>query len=195
MVDAAVSFAIETLSNFLTQEIYIRIGVKDGVRWLKDELGYLQISVRDAEAKQETDIIRQWINNVKEVANDAVIIVERFNALQEEYASSKQGILNCLRSSICMCKKEASLHDIGNEIESLKGRVVLIKNWREEYGIGNILATLKVQKKERTLLRAASFENQVDVVGFEDDVRTLLAELVSDDPSLNVISIHGMGVL
>ncbi|KAL1819817.1 hypothetical protein ACET3Z_014686 [Daucus carota] len=186
MVDATISFAIEKLSDFLTQEVNIRLGVRDGVRWLKDELGYLQSAVRQAELNQELNpLIRQWINNVKDVANDAVIILERFSTLQEEeHAAPRKSILGCLRSSICMCRKEAKLYDIGKEIESLRGRVVEIKNRRDEYGITNILANPIVQQRKRTVLRATSFENQVDVVGFEDDFKTLFAELVGKDPSL-----------
>ncbi|KAL1819818.1 hypothetical protein ACET3Z_014687 [Daucus carota] len=197
MVDATVSFAIEKLSDFLTQEVNTRLGVKDGVRWLKDELGYLQSAVRQAELDQESNpLIRQWINNIKDVANDAVIILERFSTLQEEeQAAPRKNVLDCLRSSICMCRKEAKLYDIGKEIESLRGRVVEIKNRRDEYGITNILANPIVQQRKRTVLRATSFENQVDVVGFEDDFKTLLDELVGEDPSLKVISIHGMGGL
>ncbi|KAL8135043.1 hypothetical protein AgCh_009893 [Apium graveolens] len=195
MVDAIVSFAIEKLDDFLTREVNTRIGVKDGVRWLKDELGYLQSSVRDADATQELDHrVRQWINNIKEVANDAVIILERFSALQQEHTAPKHDVLNCLRSFICLCKKEADLYDYGREIESLKGRVIEIKNRQDEYGITNILATLKIQQRKMSvLLRTTAIDNQVDVIGFEDDSRTLLAEIVGEDPSLKVISIHGMG--
>lgn len=76
MVDATVSFAIGKLNDFLTQEVNTRRGVKDGVRWLKEELAYLRSSVRDAAAKQELDhLICQWINNIKEVANDVVFIL------------------------------------------------------------------------------------------------------------------------
>ncbi|KAL1819819.1 hypothetical protein ACET3Z_014688 [Daucus carota] len=197
MVDATVAFAIEKLSDFLTREVNARLGARDGVRWLKDELGYLQSAVRQAELNQELNpLIRQWINNVKDVANDAVIILERFSTLQEEeHAAPRKSVLGCLRSSICMCRKEAKLYDIGKEIESLRGRVVEIKNRRDEYGITNILANPIVQQRKRTVLRATSFENQVDVVGFEDDFKTLFAELVGKDPSLKVISIHGMGGL
>ncbi|KAL1819779.1 hypothetical protein ACET3Z_014648 [Daucus carota] len=199
MADAAVSFAIEKLNVFLTQRVNTRIGVEDGVRWLKDELGYLQSSVRGAEARQEMDPpIWQWMNNVKDVANDALIILERFSALEEEHAVRKEGLMDCLWSSVssvCLCRKEASLYDIGKEIELLKGRVVVIKSRRDEYGITNILATQMVERRKRTLLRATSFENQVDVVGFEDDFKTLLDELVSEDLSLKLISIHGMGGL
>ncbi|KAL8106812.1 hypothetical protein AgCh_023550 [Apium graveolens] len=40
-----------------------------------------------------------------------------------------------------------------------------------------------------------SIDNQVEVVGFEDDFKTLKAELNSEDMSLKVISIHDMGGL
>ncbi|KAL8107015.1 hypothetical protein AgCh_023714 [Apium graveolens] len=40
-----------------------------------------------------------------------------------------------------------------------------------------------------------SIDNQVEVVGFEDDFKTLKAELNSEDMSLKVISVHGMGGL
>ncbi|KAL8106865.1 hypothetical protein AgCh_023602 [Apium graveolens] len=94
-----------------------------------------------------------------------------------------------------MFKKEVILSDIGKDIESLKERIVVIKNRRIEYGIDNILATSNLQKKQRTLLRTTAIDNQVEVVGFEDDFKTLKAELNSEDMSLKVISIHGMGGL
>ncbi|KAL1819849.1 hypothetical protein ACET3Z_014718 [Daucus carota] len=108
----------------------------------------------------------------------------------------KQDGMDRMLSLICLCKKEASLYDIGKEIESLKRRVVEIKNRREEYGIANMLANLKVQQRKMSvLLRTTAIENQVDVVGFEDDFRALLAELIGEDPSLKLIAIHGMGGL
>ncbi|KAL1819784.1 hypothetical protein DCAR_0416098 [Daucus carota subsp. sativus] len=196
MVDATVSFAIGKLDDFLTHGINTRRGVKDGIRWLKDELAYLQSSVRDAEAKQELSyLIRQWIENIKEVANDAVILLERFSALQEEHSDQEAGVLDRMRSLICMCKKESNFYSIGKEIQSLKGRVIEIKNRRDEYGLNNVLGTPIVQQRKRTLLRATSFGNLVDVVGLEDDFKTLLAQLLSEDSSLNLISIYGMGGL
>lgn len=196
MVDATVSFAIEKLNDFLTRQVNTRIGVRDGVRWLKDELGYLQSSLRNAEANQEIDNqIRLWIDNVRDVANEAVIILERFSVIQEEHAAPKQGFLDRLRSIICRCNTEADLYDIGKEIESLKRRVVEIKIRRDEYSITNIIADPDVQRRRRTLLRTTSFENKVDVVGFENDIKTLLAQLVREDLSLGVVSIHGMGGL
>ncbi|KAL1822316.1 hypothetical protein ACET3Z_009094 [Daucus carota] len=197
MVDAAVSFAIEKLHEFVSKQVNIRIGVKDGIEWLKDELGYLLISVRAAEAHQDKDHIRRWTDSVKDVANQAVIILERFSAQQEQHAADEQGgVLECMRRLICICKKEANLYDIGKDIESLKEKIIVIKSRRDEYHINDIIiATPRVQKRRRTLLRAASFDHEKDVVGFEVDYQTLLAQLDNQDSSLGFISIHGMGGL
>ena len=52
-----------------------------------------------------------------------------------------------------------------------------------------------MQRSKKALLRATSFENQVDVVGYEEDTKVVLDELVKEDDSLGIISIHGMGGL
>ncbi|XP_074335963.1 disease resistance protein RPP13-like [Apium graveolens] len=190
MVDAIISFAIENLGDFIAQEVNILVAVKHNVRWLRDELRYLQPSVRYAESRQEEELICNWVNDVRDVANDALTILSDFKALQQ-----KQGILDRVWACACIFKKKVMLYDIGKEIESLKERICMIKNRRTEYRIDNILATPNVQQKQRTLLRTTAIHNQVDVVGFEDDFKTLKAELDSEDPSLKVISIHGMGGL
>ncbi|KAL8106822.1 hypothetical protein AgCh_023560 [Apium graveolens] len=195
MVDAIVSSAIEKLGAFIAQEVNILLEVKDNLRWLKDELRYLQSSVRSAESRLEEEQIRNWVEDVRDVANDAIKILSDFSAHQEEYAAPKQGILDRVRACFCLIKEEATLYDIGKEIDSLKKRIELIKNRRNDYRIDNILATPNKQQKERTLLRITAINNQVEVVGFEDDFKTLMGEFNSEDLSLKVISIHGMGGL
>nr|XP_017221804.1 PREDICTED: putative disease resistance RPP13-like protein 3 [Daucus carota subsp. sativus] len=193
MADAVISFAVEKLGDFLVHQVNIRIGVRDDIRWLKEELGFLQASVKRVESRQE-DEIRLWLSTVRDVANDAVDILRRF---QDGQASLEQGqghmhtFLNC----ICICKKEAQLYDIGNDIESLKKRIGVIKERRLEYGIDNILAGPDVKQKERTLIRASAIDNKVDVVGFREDVDKLMTELNNEDPPLKIISIHEMGGL
>ncbi|KAL1807125.1 hypothetical protein ACET3Z_030193 [Daucus carota] len=193
MADAVISFAVENLGDFLVHQVNIRIGVRDDIRWLKEELGFLQASVKRVESRQE-DEIRLWLSTVRDVANDAVDILRRF---QDGQASLEQGqghidrFLNC----ICICKKEAHFYDIGNNIESLKKRIGVIKERRVEYGIDNILAGPDMKQKERTLIRTSAIDKHVDVVGFKEDIDKLMEELNSQDPALKIISIHGMGGL
>ncbi|KAL1807129.1 hypothetical protein ACET3Z_030197 [Daucus carota] len=190
MADAVISFAIEKLGDFLVHQVNIRIGVRDDIRWLREELGFLQASVKLAESRQGEELIRLWISTVRDVANEAVDILRRF---QDGQASLEQGHMERFLNCICMCKNEAQLYDIGNDIESLKKRISVIKERRLEYGIDNILAGPDVKQKERTLIRTSAIDKQVDVVGFKDDIQKLMKELNSEDPPLKIISIHGMG--
>ncbi|XP_074333920.1 uncharacterized protein LOC141671548 [Apium graveolens] len=183
MVDAIVSLAIEKLGAIIAQEVNILLEVKDNLRWLKDELRYLQSSIRSAESRQEEEQIRIWVEDIRDVANDAIKILSDFSAHQQEYAAPKQGIWDRVRACFCLIKKEATLYDIGKEIDSIKKRIEVIKNRRNEYRIDNILATPNKQQKERTLLRITAINNQVEVVGFEDDFKTLMGELNSEDLS------------
>ncbi|WOH13478.1 hypothetical protein DCAR_0832988 [Daucus carota subsp. sativus] len=192
MADAVLSFAIENLGDFLVRQVNIRIGVRDDIRWLKDELGFLQASVERAESRQEEKLIGLWLNTVREVANEAVDILKRF---QDGQASLEQGHMDRFLNCICICKKEAQLYDIGNNIESLKTRIGVIKERRLEYGIDNILAGPDMKQKERTLIRTSAIDKHVDVVGFKEDIDKLMEELNSQDPALKIISIHGMGGL
>ncbi|XP_017233329.1 putative disease resistance RPP13-like protein 3 [Daucus carota subsp. sativus] len=196
MVDVAVSFAIEKLSEFVTQHVDIRVGVKDGIEWLKDELSYLLISVRAVESQQYLPHVRLWTDSVRVVSDEAVIILDRFSAQQEHAAPEHGTVLDRVQSFFCICKKEANLYDIGKDIKSLKEEISRIKSRRDEFRITDIItATPTVQQRKRTLLRAASFDYKEDVIGFEVDFQTLLAQLDNQDPSLGLISIHGMGGL
>ncbi|XP_063939287.1 disease resistance RPP8-like protein 3 isoform X1 [Daucus carota subsp. sativus] len=192
MADAVISFAIEKLGDFLVHQVNIRIGVRDDIRWLKEELGLLQATVELAESRQEEKLIRLWLNNVRDVANEAVDILKTF---QDGQASLEQGHMDRFLNCICICKKEAQLYDIGNDIESLKKRIGVIKERRLEYGINTILAGPDLKQKERTFIRASAIDTHVDVVGFKDDIQNLMKELNSKDPPLKIISIHGMGGL
>lgn len=150
---------------------------KNGLRWLREELGYLQSSVEDAESRQQRDhLISQWIDNVRDVANEVVLILIYWTILA--YSNQIMRLLKKVLWIVCraLCKKEAKIYRIGKKIRSLKERIVEIKNRRIEYGINNLSTTSMLEQKKRTLLRATSFENHVDVVGSEDDVKTLLAE-------------------
>lgn len=193
MADAVVSFTIEKLNEFVTKQVSIRAGVKDGIELLKDELGDL-IFVRAAEAHQDKELIRRWTDSVRDFANQAVVILERFSVQQEGHAAAEQGgVLDRMRRFICICNKEVNLYDIGKEIEALKQKIIVIKRKRDDYHITDII--MAPHQRKRTVLRSASFDHEKDVVGFEDDVQTLLAQLGNKDLSLGFISIHGMGGL
>lgn len=205
MVDAIVSFAVQRLGDFLIQEAAFLQEVTSEVEWLKDELGYMQSFLRDAEKKQDGDHrVRKWISDIRILADDAVDIIDNFPSEVDEKEAPKHrpSILNCMKSCACICNNETKLYNIGKEIQSLKKRIIELSRRRADYSIRNIgnsgEGTSRGENKEldqRQLRRTTSYVDEEHVIGFQDVVDTLLTELLKDEPRRCVVSIFGMGGL
>ncbi|XP_060186317.1 putative disease resistance RPP13-like protein 3 [Lycium barbarum] len=205
MVDAFVSFAVESLGNFLIQEVNLRLSLREEVQWLRNELLFMQSFLKDAEEKQVGDHrVQQWVFDINSVANDAVAILETYSF--EAGKRDDDGFASRLKACTCICRKEAKFYDVSKEIQSLKQRVMDISRKRETYGIRNIDNIAGEGPSNRpnnrsamvtTLRRTTSYvddQNQI-FVGFQDVVERLLAELLKAEPHRSAISIYGMGGL
>ncbi|KAL8132771.1 hypothetical protein AgCh_008307 [Apium graveolens] len=194
MDDAIVSYAIGKFDFFLIQEVNKRIGVNDVVMWFKNNLSFLQVSLRVLETKQQMGHIRLWIDIVKDITNEVVVILERFSTNQEEHASPKQGVLDhmqsCSCSCSCICKKEKTLYDIGKDIESLKERFIDIRKRQYEYKINDILANLSQNQEPRKRIKGLiPFENEEQVIlELENDEFYTLGELDELDQSMTYLA-------
>ncbi|XP_016484997.1 disease resistance protein RPP13-like [Nicotiana tabacum] len=199
MVDAFVSFAVEKLGDFLIQEVALRISLRQDVRWLRNELLFMQSFLKDAEQKQNEDKrVQQWVFEINSIANDAVAILETYISMAEE--SDDHGFASRLKACACICRKETKFYNISKEIQSLKKRVMDISRKRETYGIRDINnageGTSNQSAMVRTLRRTTSYIDDDHIfVGFRDVVESLLAELLKAEPRRSVISIYGMGGL
>ncbi|XP_074333916.1 putative disease resistance RPP13-like protein 3 [Apium graveolens] len=107
--------------------------------------------------------------------------------------------LRYLQSSVRSAESRLEEEQIRNWVEDVRdvaNDAIKILSYfsahQEEYAAPK-QATPNKQQKERTLLRITAINNQVEVVGFEDEIKISKAELNSNNLSLKVISIHGMG--
>ncbi|XP_049391066.1 disease resistance protein RPP13-like [Solanum stenotomum] len=192
MADAFVSFAVQKLGDFLIQQVSLRTNLRDEVRWLRNELLFIQSFLRDAEQKQCGDQrVQQWVFEINSVANDAVAILETYSFEAGKGASR-------LKACACICRKEKKFYNVAEEIQSLKQRIIDISRRRETYGITNINnnAGEGPSNQVRTLRRTTSYVDEDHIfVGFQDVVQTLLAQLLKAEPPRSVVSIYGMGGL
>ncbi|KAH0678382.1 hypothetical protein KY284_019467 [Solanum tuberosum] len=193
MGDAFVSFAVQKLGDFLIQQVSLRSNLRDEVRWLRNELLFIQSFLRDAELKQCVDQrVQQWVFEINSIANDAVAILETYSFEAGKGASR-------LKACACICKKEKKFYNVAKEIQSLKKRIMDIIRKRETYGITNINSNAGegTSNQVTTLRRTNSSVDDQDYifVGFQDVVQTLLAELLKVEPRRSVLSIYGMGGL
>ncbi|KAH0678487.1 hypothetical protein KY284_019572 [Solanum tuberosum] len=202
MADAFLSFAVQKLGDFLIQQVSLRTSLRDEVRWLRNELLFIQSFLRDAEIKQCVDLrVQQWVFEINSIANDVVAILETYTfeagkGDDDEFASR-------LKACVCIYRKEKKFYNVAEEIQSLKQRIIDISRKRDTYGITNINSTNAGEGPSnqsamvRTLRRTTSYVDDQDYifVGLQDVVQTLLAQLLKAEPRRSVLSIYGMGGL
>ncbi|WMV23259.1 hypothetical protein MTR67_016644 [Solanum verrucosum] len=203
MVDAFVSFAVQKLGDFLIQEASLRTSLRQDVRWLRNELFFMQSFLKDAEQKQVVDQrVQQWVFEINSVANDAVAILETYSF--EASKGDDARFASRLKAYTCICRKETKFYNVSKEIQSLKHRIMNISRKRETYGIRDINNAGEGPSNRpnnqydmvRTLRRTTSYVDEDHIfVGFQDLVQTLLAELLKAELHRSVISIYGMGGL
>ncbi|KAH0678401.1 hypothetical protein KY284_019486 [Solanum tuberosum] len=205
MVDAFVSFAVQKLGDFLIQEASLRSSLRQDVRWLRNELFFMQSFLKDAEQKQVVDQrVQQWVFEINSVANDAVAILETYSL--EASKGNDARFASRLKACTCICRKETKFYNVSKEIQSLKHRIMDISRKRETYGIRDINNAGERPSNRpnnqsdmvRTLRRTTSYvdDDQDNIfVSYQDVVETLLAELLKPEPRRSVISIYGMGGL
>ncbi|MCD7466135.1 hypothetical protein HAX54_002541 [Datura stramonium] len=197
MVDAIVSFAVQKLGDFLIQEVSLRTNLREEVKWLRNELLFMQSFLKDAEEKQSGDHrVQQWVFEINSTADDAVAILETYSF----EAGDDNRFTSRLKACACICRKETKFYNVSKEIQSLKQRIMDISRKRETYGITDINNAGEGPNNQsamvRTLRRTTSYADEDHIfVGFQDVVERLLAELLKAESRLSVISIYGMGGL
>ncbi|KAL0303012.1 UNVERIFIED_CONTAM: putative disease resistance protein [Sesamum radiatum] len=197
MAEAAVSFAVETLGNLAIQKVAFLQGVEGQVNWLKDELKRMQSFLKDAAEKQINNVsIRDWISEIRELAQDAEDVINSF-ILKVETPRRSRGLLGR-----CACFPEHVYHldQLGQEIENIRDRLQAIESSRKRYGIedlGGGTTLLMPRRSEVVEKRQLSpWQRDKDVVGLEEDVEQILQRAVVQEwEDLSVATIVGMGGL
>lgn len=194
--EAAVSFAVEMLGNLLIEKAIFLQGVEGQVKWLKCELRRMQCLLKDAGEKQSHDSrIRNWISEIRDVAQDAQDAIEMF-ILNVESASSSRGPLE---KCACFPDRVYHLSKVGEAIESIKMRLGDIEKGRLAYGIerldgGAFPASSRRSDEVELQRRVAHWQHDKDVVGLERDVELLLEKVILDGrEGLSAAAVEGMG--
>ncbi|KAL7206132.1 hypothetical protein ACSBR2_018943 [Camellia fascicularis] len=86
--------------------------------------------------------------------------------------------------------------DVRVEIESIKTKITSIKTSLETYGVRAIREGENLSSKKQQLLRRSYLHIvEEDIVGLDDDLKTIAKHLVKEERQCRVVSIWGMGGL
>ncbi|XVF78625.1 hypothetical protein PTKIN_Ptkin14bG0149800 [Pterospermum kingtungense] len=199
MASSALSSAISTIGNLLTEEAKFLWGVEEQVERLQTELRWMEsfLSLKDADARQGEDKrIRMWVSEIRELAYDAEDVVEAF-ALR--IGSKRKGCLSdVILKSACILKEGRLLHKTRSKIESIIARIADLTRRLQTYGIRELRdAQSSTYSNIRRELRW-SYPHIVEdnIVGLSSETKKLVSILVEDNHKhCKVVSICGMGGL
>ncbi|CAF2037614.1 unnamed protein product [Brassica napus] len=190
MVDAITGYVVGKMGDYLIKEASMLMTVRDDLEELKTELTCIHCYLRDVEARErEDEVSKEWTKMVLDIAYDVEDVLDTY-FLKFKERSQRKGMMR-LANKIGE-KKDA--YNIGDDIRSLKRKLLDITRKRQAYGIGRRFKEV-TSWRVRQLRRARPVDHEELVVGFEDDVKLLLAKLLDDEGERYIISIFGMGGL
>ncbi|KAL0355633.1 UNVERIFIED_CONTAM: putative disease resistance protein [Sesamum radiatum] len=195
MAEAAISFTVETLGNLAIQKVAFLWDVQRQVNWLKDELKRMQSFLKDASEKQANDArVRNWISEIRELAQDAEDVVDTY-ILKVETKRGSKGLLGRCAS---FPQHVYRLDRLGQEIESIRARLRDIDESRQRYGIQDLrggAGMISPWRSEAVEKRQLSpWQKDKHLVGLQKDIDSLLQKAVlADHKGLSLTTIVGMG--
>ncbi|KAL7209919.1 hypothetical protein ACSBR1_031479 [Camellia fascicularis] len=199
MAESVVSFAAKWIGNLLIQEANLLYGVRDQVEGLVRELRRMQCFLKDADAKQvENEINRNLVAEIREIAYDAEDVIATF--IVEVEPRRRRGFRNFITRSTRIFNELIARRKIGSEIRRIKSKITELTATFPTYGLIAMAPEREgpssALQRQFQLRRTYSHVEDEDFIGFEQDIKTLVDQLVREEAKHSkVVSICGMGGL
>ncbi|KAM3695234.1 hypothetical protein ACJW30_07G114600 [Castanea mollissima] len=190
MADSVVSFLLENLTQLLTQESKLLLGVKDQVRSLNNELPLINLFLQKTEGKRHDELVKKVVSQIRDVAYEAEDVIDTYIITVTEHRRRSK-----LRKLIHSCDRVITFHEVASKIESIKIINKEINDNRSKYGIEITESSGGDAEAEEILHRRRKHVEEDQVVGFAHDADVLVKELMGESLQRNVVSIVGMGGL
>ncbi|KAH7674216.1 P-loop containing nucleoside triphosphate hydrolase protein [Dioscorea alata] len=211
MAHSIVSTVVGKLGELLIKEVNFLQGVDEELTSLQREFQWFQAFLKDADATIQggNERAKTWVNQVRDVAYDAEDAIDTYIFKIHRHRRGSHGCFSSLMTTYAFHPSRLTiLHDLGNKIGEVKRRAEDISANRSKYGIDSVGATSSsgslTSNETRLPLswKQTPVVEEVDVVGFDDDVKKLVQLLLAKDEGTQdtqrrrpVISIVGMGGL
>lgn len=184
MADAVVEFLLENLKQLLLYNVDLISGVKEQVESLYRELSLMNAFLRDSKEKRsQYEVVREIVRQIRDVAYEAEDIIDNFIVT---------AALQRTRNRISRIVHVLDSRNIARDIELIKTRIKEIygtKKFGIEFLQGGESSTKRSPQKRVPVVE------EDNVVGFDEEAKTVVDRLTTGSKQLEVISVVGMGGL
>nr|GLL25825.1 NBS-NBS-LRR type disease resistance protein [Ipomoea trifida] len=191
MAEASVEFLLDQLSAVLREEWSLLGGIREDAQYIMNALSRLKAALRVADEREEIDPqVKAWVKIVRELAYDTEDVLDEFLF---RLGDGRKGGGFCTK-----------INNIYTSVKNLRARrrlALALRNIKDKLNQNSqyqpILPTSTVHNPQLHDGRVgAHFQEDSDLVGFEDSKQSLIKLLVGAvDDDLRVHSVVGMGGL
>ncbi|KAK8992355.1 hypothetical protein V6N11_048439 [Hibiscus sabdariffa] len=197
MAWSAVSSAVTTIGGLIAREAISLWGMEDQVQSLQKELKWMQSFLRDADSRQgESERIRLWVSEIRELAFDAEDVVEDF-ALRIGLRR-RSGFSNTIKRSAFILNEGWELCKTKWKIQRIMTRITDLTRQLQMYGVKELRdggETSVSCHTKRELRRSYPHIVEDNIIGLRDEIEQLVSVLLNDQtPNHKLVSICGMGL-
>ncbi|KAK6946364.1 NB-ARC [Dillenia turbinata] len=195
IVKAVVSPVIQRITDQLVNEFKFLHAVSGQVQKLQDKLKWIQSLLRDADAimhLEEGQQLRTIISQFRDISYDAEDVIDTY--ILKVASMSRGGFVGFLKKPDLIFKKSHHIHQVGNKIEAINGRISQIRETLPPHAIQKTVGVSSDNRRfRRGWRRSYAHEEEVHVVGLDDDIDKLAQELNNEEANARVVSIVGIG--
>uniref|UniRef100_A0A0D9XUC5 AAA+ ATPase domain-containing protein n=1 Tax=Leersia perrieri TaxID=77586 RepID=A0A0D9XUC5_9ORYZ len=200
MVSAAtgvMNSLLTKLASLLEEDYQMQKGMKREITFLKDELSSMNALLeRLADMEMLDPQTREWRNQVREMTYDIEDCIDEYTRqLRHGQAQRSSGIMGFLHGYVQKVKDLVGRHEIAEQIQELKTRIVEAGHRRKRYKIDSAVdckCNNVVPIDRRLPALYAELDALVGIGGPRDDIIKLLDD---GEKRMKVVSIVGSGGL
>ncbi|XP_042490729.1 putative disease resistance protein At1g50180 [Macadamia integrifolia] len=182
MALSVVSCVAQYLGGLLMQEAELLGGVSDQIVKIRNEMTRIQAYLIDADARQDESAVgRNRVSEMRDLAYDVEDAIDTY-------------ILEAKYKSFFNPKKYVRLHKIGKEIKGLEAKIMDITRGVATYSTSQGEGTSSTRETRQQLRQSYPHFDDEDVIGIDNDIKVLVAELINKEGP-RLVSIAGMGGL